>query len=267
MANQNIKKFYQHSNKQYYYLPHAVGHGAPTTIPEDAGLMYIDVDTQDIYVSAGKSNVADWQLINGGSGPVLNVYTNTVPNQSQVQLDLTSGTGINITNPVGGVVQFDIDPATVKQFIYSNQGGSVTTDGGGTYVDIGVPELILTTEINYIYSFRAMITYRVSNTAVGLTWALNGSDPAPTRVSYYSYGSGTTTNSFFITTGNSTFNQPTTFPGVTPNAAGNIAIIEGTYIPSIDGQSITVSVRDDGGFPQTVTIDPGSYIEFIKYPV
>ena len=267
MANQNIKKFYQHSNKQYYYLPHAVGHGSPFTIPEDAGLMYIDIDTQDIYVSAGKSSVSDWQLINGGSGPVLNVYTNTNPNLSQTQLDLTNGTGINITNPVGGVVQFDLDPNTVKQFIYSNQVGSVTTDGAGTYVDIGIPELVLSTDENYIYSFRAMITYRVGNTAVGLTWALNGTDPAPTQLSYYSYGSGNTTNSFFITTGNSSFNEPTTFPGVTPNAAGNIAIIEGTYIPSLASQSITVSVRDDGASTQTVTIDPGSYIEFIKYPV
>jgi hypothetical protein len=261
MANQNIKKFYQHSNKQYYYLPHAVGNGAPTTIPEDAGLMYIDVDSQTIYVSAGRTNVSDWKVINGGggSGPLL--QTNSGNNLDQSILNLIPGTGISVINPSGGDVNISIDDTYGKKIYYLDSNVTVSTDGSGTYMSTGIGIPI---ELNNVYSFRAVIAYNVSTTTIGLAWAVdNTTDLLPWALNYYSFGSASAANQFGINTGNSTFNEPAIVPGQTAKADGNVAIIEGVYTAGLSG-TLNVTVRDDGTFSQNVTILRGSYIEYIK---
>jgi hypothetical protein len=262
MANQNIKKFYQHSNKQYYYLPHAVGNGAPTTIPEDAGLMYIDVDSQTIYVSAGRANVSDWKVINGGSGSGPVLQTNGTNNDDQSILNLLASTGISLTNDPGtGDVNIGIDDTYGKKIYYVDSTVTISTDGAGTYVSTGAGIPI---EINNVYSFRAVIAYNVSTTTIGLAWAVdNTADPVPFALNYYSFGSSSAANQFGINTGNSAFNEPAIVPGQTAKADGNVAIIEGVYYASQPG-NLNVTVRDDGTFSQNVTIVRGSYIEYIK---
>ena len=40
-----------------------VGSGAPTSTPEASGVVYVDVDTQTIYISAGITSSADWIVV------------------------------------------------------------------------------------------------------------------------------------------------------------------------------------------------------------
>lgn len=269
MANQNIKKFYQHSDKQYYYLPHAIGHGAPTTVPQDAGLMYIDVDSQTIYVSAGKSQVSDWKVVTGG-GSGIDIQVNSASNPDQSYLNLVPGPGISVQNTGPGDVTFSNDNQISKIAQMSLSNTIVSTPGDGTYIDVAAQGLILNIQPEATCAFRAVIAYDVDNTSVGLTWALNGNDPdlANASINYYSYGSGGTIPTFLITTGNSTFNQPTNITGQTPNLEGNVAVIEGVYKASNNvNLTIVPSVRDDGGAVQNITVKKGSYIEYLTYSV
>jgi len=68
LENSNIKKFYQQSAKPFNYVPNDLVDGAPVLPPVMSGLMRIDPNTGDIWISAGNTLVSDWRLITGGGG-------------------------------------------------------------------------------------------------------------------------------------------------------------------------------------------------------
>jgi len=39
------------------------GSGAPTSVPEAAGVIYIDIDGKDVYISVGIETSSDWRLM------------------------------------------------------------------------------------------------------------------------------------------------------------------------------------------------------------
>ena len=263
MANQNIKKFYQHSNKQYYYLPHAVGHGSPFTIPEDAGLMYIDVDTQDIYVSAGRTNVSDWKIVTGGGGSSITLSTNGTVNNDQTALNLQEGTGIALTDNGLGQVTIE-NTAAGKSIINLTTDRAITLSSswsnfGGNF------EIPLTA--GNIYSFRMFCIYNIANTAYGTKWAIDsGTTAAIDSLGYYSYNTSNVQTSFTFNAANSSFNEPTNAAGTTFMENGNIAIIEGFFNATENGFLFPSVTNDGGGGSTALTLRKGSYIEYTVIP-
>lgn len=75
MENKNIKKFYQQAPKPFNYVPSDLVSGSPVLPPTMSGLMRIDPDSGDIWVSAGNTLVSDWKLITGGGGGGGGTYT------------------------------------------------------------------------------------------------------------------------------------------------------------------------------------------------
>jgi hypothetical protein len=263
MANKNIKKFYQNSDRQYNYVPHAVGHGAPTTIPQDAGLMYIDVDSQTIYVSAGKSNVSDWKVVTGGGGSSITLSTNGTVNNDQTALNLQEGTGIALTDNGSGQVTIQ-NTAAGKSIINLTEDRAITlssswSNSGGNF------EIPITA--GNIYSFRMFCIYNIFNTAYGTKWAVDsGTGAVAGNLGYYSYNSSNVQTSFTFNTANSTFNEPTNAAGTTFMGNGNIAIIEGFFNATENG-FLFPSVANDGGVGSTaLTLRKGSYIEYTVIP-
>ena len=261
MANKNIKKFYQHSNKQYYYLPHAIGHGAPITIPEDAGLMYIDIDSGNAYVSTAKSQTSDWKMITGGSGGSIIVSTNGVNNPEQGLLNLQEGTGITLTDDGLGTVTIESSNAINTKSVVN-----LTTDRtislSSSWTDFS-NSLEIPVEFGKIYSFRMFCIYDIDNTNYGTKWAVNSNANA-LGLGYYSYNSpalGVQT-SFFYNTANTTFNEPTNAAGTTSMASSNIAIIEGFFQPDTTDFLFPSVANDGGGGTAGLTLRKGSYIEY-----
>lgn len=254
MLNKNIKKFYQHSNKQYYYLPHAIGHGAPTTIPEDAGLMYIDIDSGNAYVSTAKSQVSDWKMITGGSGGSLLLQTNSTNNADQTLLDLQEGTGITLTdNGTGGVIIETIAP--VPNVIFT-PGQPVNLASWTTITNFIIP-----VSIGKSYTFKAVILYTVANAATdGSSWAVNGNG-------HFSVGS-------YICTWNNAAGIYSEMgdTGTTPNptldsitAKNNTAIIEGTFSTADTSGTISIDAYfTSTGFSSPGTILPGSMLTYYE---
>lgn len=254
MANKNIKKFYQHSDKQYYYLPHAIGHGAPTTVPEDAGLMYIDIDSGNAYVSTAKSQVSDWKMITGGSGGSLLLQTNSTDNADQTLLDLQEGTGITLTdNGTGGVIIETIAP--VPNVIFTP--GQLVNLGGWT----PITDFVIPVTAGKSYTFKAVILYTVANAATdGSSWAANGNGN-------FSVGS-------YISTWNNAAGIYSDMgdTGVTPNptlnsitAKNNTAIIEGTFTGADTSGTMTIDAYfQTSGLSQPANILPGSMLTYYE---
>jgi hypothetical protein len=92
MENKNIKKFYQQSAKPFNYVPNDLVDSDPTIPPVMSGLMRINPDTGDIWVSAGNTLVSDWKLITGGGGGGGGVSS----------IDVNGGTGISVS-PAGPI--------------------------------------------------------------------------------------------------------------------------------------------------------------------
>jgi hypothetical protein len=60
-----IKKFWQLGSTSSARVPHFSGTGAPTTPPNEAGLLYLDNENKNIYISVGMSlSDLDWIQIN-----------------------------------------------------------------------------------------------------------------------------------------------------------------------------------------------------------
>lgn len=64
----NRKKFYQNSPKPVNYVPNVLVTSAPAYPPLMSGLMQINPDTKDIWISAGRELVSDWINITSGGG-------------------------------------------------------------------------------------------------------------------------------------------------------------------------------------------------------
>ena len=68
LENPNIKKFYQQAPRPFNYVPNDLVSGNPTIPPMMSGLMRIDPNSGNIWISAGNTLVSDWKLITGGGG-------------------------------------------------------------------------------------------------------------------------------------------------------------------------------------------------------
>lgn len=113
MENPNIKKFYQQSAKPFNYVPSDLVDGAPSIPPVMSGLMRIDPDAGNIWISAGNTLVSDWKLITGGGGGggVTSIIAGT-------NISITStgpgGTGAVTINSAGGGSTYNADQGIYK---------------------------------------------------------------------------------------------------------------------------------------------------------
>lgn len=238
MENKKIKKFYQHYNKQYYYLPHALGTGAPTSIPEDAGLMYIDISNGDIYISVAKSQVSDWKLITNTSGSSVQLKTNGNLNPEQNILDLQQGKNVVLTDNGLGTVTIDANPGQSTLMLDFDE---LIQDAVST---VKQTSLFFDTEVGKSYSFKALISYKTSgNPTIGLSW---GAWDALGTYSYNSYyyqvwdSSGLLTYpALDVTVAPSVPIQTDTF------GAYAIAIVEGVLTECTQAGKVTISFNSN----------------------
>ena len=63
-----VKKFYQNSSRPSNYVPNALVTSSPDYPPLMSGLMQINPETKDIWISAGRELVSDWINIASGGG-------------------------------------------------------------------------------------------------------------------------------------------------------------------------------------------------------
>lgn len=127
MENKNIKKFYQQAPKPFNYVPNDLVSGSPVLPPTMSGLMRIDPDSGDIWISAGNTLVSDWKLITGGGGggggtyTVTNGLTESPANNFKLGGALTEETTLT-TNSVGSLAVVSTEgfagtaPLTVANF-------------------------------------------------------------------------------------------------------------------------------------------------------
>lgn len=263
IENKNIKKFYQQSPKPFNYVPSDLVEGPPQQPPQMSGLMRINPDTGDIWISAGKSLVSDWRLITGGGGgSSITLQTNNVTNPDQTTLNLVNGSGMQIVDLGGGTIEFST-LATGKTVIPLTEDRPLTLTSDW----IAFSGLALDVEQGYAYSFRIFCVYDIDDPAYGTRWAVNSGDASPITLAYYSYCSGSTQTSFIYNTVNTTYNEPANVSGTTFSATGNIAIIEGLFTPSQPDTLRITAVNDGGGGSATLTLKAGSYIEYIQTAV
>lgn len=267
MANKNIKKFYQNADKQYYYLPHALGHGAPTTVPEDSGLMYIDIDADNIYVSVAKSQVSDWKLLTGGSGGSVLFQTDDLDNTNQNLLNLkTVDSRVLINYDAFGATTFELTPESVKKIILVKTDETVSAQD---YLSVGYTSftsLDIPVTVGYGYSFRTFCTYDVNTTGYSILWAVSGGDPSPNYLGYSVRYPGSTVNQTLFSNSLTTFNATTDQTGSIVSTTGNMAIIEGLYYPSQnDTLRVSVAHEDGQAGAASVKLKAGSYVEYIEF--
>ena len=90
----NIKKFYQNSAKPRNYVPNALVTSSPDYPPVMSGLMQINPETKDIWISAGRELVSDWINIasgGGGGGAVAIQYDGDVISAAATTLNFVGG--------------------------------------------------------------------------------------------------------------------------------------------------------------------------------
>jgi hypothetical protein len=61
--NRPKKKVWQNLGENITKFGPLTGSGAPTFIPEAAGVIYIDIDGKDVYISVGIETSSDWRLM------------------------------------------------------------------------------------------------------------------------------------------------------------------------------------------------------------
>jgi len=98
--NLGVKKFYQNSSKPRNYVPSALVTSPPEYPPVMSGLMQINPETKDIWISAGKEFVSDWiNVAGGGGGGNIAVQFNGTPiSTAATTLNFV---GTNITSVTG----------------------------------------------------------------------------------------------------------------------------------------------------------------------
>jgi len=123
MANEkktNIKKFYQQSAKPANYVPNTLVTSSPAYPPTMSGLMHINPETKDIWISAGKELVSDWINVTSGGGGVsgtISIQDNGTPVSAAATIlnfvGATSVSGdpnVSITIPTGPVIFKNTSP-------------------------------------------------------------------------------------------------------------------------------------------------------------
>jgi hypothetical protein len=137
----NIKKFYQQSAKPSNYVPNALVTSPPIYPPSRSGLMQINPETKDIWISAGRELVSDWINITSGGGGAVAVQYNgnpvsaaastlnfigtnltvagdplvniTIPQVPRIIKSTAIGTPVQNTFTAGPTYSVQIDPGTV----------------------------------------------------------------------------------------------------------------------------------------------------------
>jgi hypothetical protein len=135
----NIKKFYQQSAKPSNYVPSALVTSSPSYPPTMSGLMHINPETKDIWISAGKELVSDWiNITGGGGGGAVAVQYNSTPvsaaastlNFIGTNLDVSGDPIVSITIPQVPYIIKDTNLGTdVKNTLVSGQTYSVLIPG------------------------------------------------------------------------------------------------------------------------------------------
>lgn len=265
MAQSNRKKFYQNSAKPVNYVPNVLITDAPSFPPKMSGLMQINPETKDIWLSAGKELVSDWiNIAAGGGGGSITLKTNNTTNPTQSTLNLINGNGMQIIDDGLGGITFSVAGIAGKIVIPLLDDRTIgVTNSWLAFSGISLP---VTT--GNIYSFRIFCVYEIANSDVGTGWAISSSDPAPINLAYYTFNSNTAglRTSFVYNTVNTTFNQPVNIVGSSTATTGNIAIIEGLYTPSEDSTLNITAISDGFAGPTNLTLKAGSYIEYIETP-
>jgi len=123
MNNPNLKKFYQNSPKPVNYLPNVLVDGSPQYAPTMSGLMLINPNTKDIWISAGKELLSDWiNIVGGGGGGGLTSVGLTMPIAFTVtNSPLTANGSITITG-AGNEAQYIDGTGALRSFPAIEQG-------------------------------------------------------------------------------------------------------------------------------------------------
>jgi hypothetical protein len=267
MNNPNLKKFYQNSPKPVNYLPNVLVDGSPQYAPTMSGLMLINPNTKDIWISAGKEFVSDWISIVGGGGSSITLQTNNTTNPVQNLLNLYSsdGTVQLVDNGVGGVnfsIPTPTKPSKQVQLLYTDQTISLIS------AFTPIPTFEIPVLVGYTYSFRIFCPFDIDNTNYGTRWSLKSLDSTPVYLAYSTYTTGSLPLGAFVYNNSvTTFNGTPNGPGSTFTAIGNMGIIEGVYTPSQD-DILTVTVANEiqaGSTP--LTVKAGAYIEYYQISI
>jgi len=166
MANEkktNIKKFYQQAAKPANYVPNTLVTSSPAYPPTMSGLMHINPETKDIWISAGKELVSDWINVTSGGGggggtyTVSNGLTETPANNFKLggalleETVISAGSNALVISRTGVVAGFaplgvySDDPATAFSVVHFDSIGALspTVTFGKTNTSFFPDEIIL----------------------------------------------------------------------------------------------------------------------------
>jgi hypothetical protein len=266
MENPNIKKFYQQSAKPFNYVPNDLVEGYPTIPPIMSGLMRIDPEAGNIWISAGNTLVSDWKLITGGGGgSSITIATNGTSNPIQNYLNLQQGTGITLTDDGTGTVTIDSASSTQVIMLDSN----ITFNADNIDQSLGI--LYFNTVLGKSYSFKAIISYSVSNnTIVGTDWG--GHETGSGQYASEVYYSQVWPTAGVKTYASKSINIPvsaTTYLTTTYSAGYNVAIVEGVLTNAKQPGTVSImgAAKTTGGtLGETVTVYAGSTLVVNELP-
>jgi hypothetical protein len=204
-------------------------------------------------------------VLNAATVPVVGVLlqTNTTNNADQTVLDLTSGTGVDVTYSAGGVVTFSLAGSSTSLTTVVLQNDVLITTGSvsaGSLSD--VTGLSFPVIAGRTYAFRFKVYFNVTNLSVGYAISLNG--PAATILAFTS---GSTNNASLV--GFAPYNVvyaiaydqiPTSGYGQSSFLGVNYSFLEGIIRPSANG-TIILRAKKDSLIP-SVTALKGSYVEY-----
>lgn len=167
-----VRKFYQNSSRPSNYVPNALVTSPPEYPPLMSGLMQINPETKDIWISAGREFLSDWINITaggGGGGGVTSIDVNggtgisvtpagpittsgafTVVNTApDLVVSLTAGTGIGVTgvypsftisSTAYNTIQEDGSGLTSRSTVnFVGTGVTATDDGGNLRTNVTIP--------------------------------------------------------------------------------------------------------------------------------
>ena len=136
--------------------------------------------------------------------------------------------------------------------------GDVTNTATDTLADI--TELTIPVFAGVRIKFRFNHFYDSSSTAVGSRWSINYASGSAIYQSMYPLSTTTQT----INRGLTSADLPAAANGTSAATSGNIAVVEGDFIPVSDGTIVARFARE--GAAGTITSKAGSYVEWEDQP-
>jgi hypothetical protein len=232
MNNPNLKKFYQNSPKPVNYLPNVLVDDDPSYPPLMSGLMQINPETKDIWISAGKELVSDWINITGGSTPVV------VPQTIVLTADTSKSSS-----------------SVPSRYEYSDVTGlSFPVVAGRTYI------------YRFVMYFNIVSTNPlVPATGIGTGWAVNGTNTF-SNLRLTALFSGTSTASL-TPVPQTTYDEADNTGNTAQATLGGTAIIEGTVTPTSNGIFSARYKTDPALFAGiTIVVRQGSSVTYTSVP-